>query len=148
VIATGPVGQIAPLVVADDLTPPAAGKTKVRVLHLSPDTPAVDVALAGGPVLVRGLAFRDVTPYLEVDAGSYSFEVRPAGTTTVALGIPNAQLGAGNIASVAAIGFLNETPALRAQAAIDARSAQPAIPAAPSDPLAQLLAILQLAAAR
>lgn len=125
VIATGPLAQIAPVVVEDAIIAPAQGKTRIRVLHLSPDAPAVDIAVAGGPVLVRNLAFREVTPYLEVDAGTYNLEVRVAGTTTVALALPNTQLQAGDVLSVAAIGFLTRTP-IRAQVAADARFPQTA----------------------
>lgn len=123
VIATGPLAQIAPLVVEDMIAPPAFGKMKVRVLHLSPDAPAVDIAVTGGPVLVRNLAFREVTPYLEVDAGTYNLEVRVAGTNTVALALPNTQLEAGDVLSVAAVGFVTRTP-IRARVAADARYPQ------------------------
>ncbi|GIW08830.1 MAG: cell wall anchor [Dehalococcoidia bacterium] len=143
VIATGPVAEIAPIVVEDAISPPGQGKTKVRVLHLSPDAPPVDIAVTGGPVLVRNLAFRDVTPYLELDAGTYNLEVRVAGTNQVALALPNTRLQAGDVLSVAAIGFLTTTP-IRAQVAVDARFPQPVEPG--SDPQSIIARILAAAA--
>jgi hypothetical protein len=139
VIAAGALAQIAPIVVEDNLAAPGSGKTKVRILHLSPDAPAVDIAVAGGPVLVRNLAFREVTPYLEIDAGVYNLEVRVAGTTTVALALPNTRLEAGDVLSVAAIGFLTTTP-LRAQVAIDAKYPQPTSAAEVESAIIRILA--------
>mgnify|MGYP000285877340 CR=1 FL=1 len=47
---------------------------QVRVVHNSPDAPAVDVAVAGGPVLFSNVAFPDATGFAEVDAGTYDLE--------------------------------------------------------------------------
>jgi hypothetical protein len=58
----------------------SSAKARVRVLHLSPDAPAVDVFANGGddPV-TEGLTFPNGTPYLEVPAATYTFDVAPAG---------------------------------------------------------------------
>lgn len=111
VFANGPVASIGALVVTDDLTAPAAGKAHVRFVHLSPDAPAVDVAVAGGPVLFPNRAFQQYTAFTPVDAGTYNLEVRPAGTATVALAVPNVALQAGKIYTVFARGFLAGTGA-------------------------------------
>ena len=87
----------------------AAGENaRVRVVHTSPDAPAVDIALKGGDVLVPNLAFPSASDYLEVPAASYDFEVRAAGTTTVALDLPGVALEAGMVYSVYAIGQLGD----------------------------------------
>lgn len=53
---------------------------RVRVLHLSPDAPAVDVFVEGvADPVVTDLAFAQGTPYLDVPATSYTFQVAPAG---------------------------------------------------------------------
>lgn len=59
---------------------PAAGNAMVRVIHGSPTAPAVDVYVAGSsdPV-IKELAYGQTSGWLEVPAGSYDFEVRPAG---------------------------------------------------------------------
>lgn len=61
-------------------TPPDGPAAKIRVVHASPDAPAVDVYVAGSnePV-VKALAFGATSPYLEVPGGSYDFHIRPAG---------------------------------------------------------------------
>jgi hypothetical protein len=106
VFAKGPVASIGALVVADDLTAPAAGKAHVRFVHLSPDAPAVDVAVTSGPVLFANRAFEQFTAFTPVDAGTYNLEVRLAGTTTVALPLPGITLQAGKIYTVFAKGFV------------------------------------------
>lgn len=105
VFATGPVAALQPLVLTDDLTTPASGKAHVRFVHLSPDAPAVDVAVTGGPVLFPNQAFRGYTAFTPVDAATYDLEVRLAGTTTVALAVPGVTLQAGKIYTVFAKGF-------------------------------------------
>jgi len=105
VFANGPVSSIGALVIADDLTAPAAGKAHVRFVHLSPDAPAVDVAVTGGPVLFANKSFQQYSAFTPVDAGTYDLEVRLAGTGTVALPLPGITLQAGKIYTVFARGF-------------------------------------------
>jgi len=110
VFATGTVSDLQPLVLVDDLTPPAAGKAHVRFVHLSPNAPAVDVAVAGGgPVVFGNKAFREFTPFTPLDAGTYDLEVRVAGTNTVALPLPGVTLQPGRIYTVFAKGLLGGT---------------------------------------
>jgi hypothetical protein len=52
----------------------------VRVVHASPDAPAVDV-YANGSRILSGVPFKGASEYLSVPAGTYTFEVRPAGAT-------------------------------------------------------------------
>ncbi len=50
----------------DDNAAPVAGMAKVRFLHASPDAPAVDIAVAGGPVLFPDVAFKEHAGYASV----------------------------------------------------------------------------------
>ena len=111
VFATGAVANIAPLVLVDDLSLPAAGKAHVRFVHLSPDAPAVDVAVQGGPVVFGNQAFRQSTPFTPLAAGTYDLEVRLAGTNTVVLPLPGITLEAGKVYTVFAKGFVGGTGA-------------------------------------
>lgn len=106
VVATGLLAGepgFAPLVLPDSIEPPAVGKARVRFVHTSPGTPAVDIAVAGGPVLFANVTYREGGE-LEVDAGSYDLEARVAGTETVALRVPGVVLEAGNVYTLLAIG--------------------------------------------
>lgn len=106
VFAINTLSAIEPLVLTDDLDAPAAGKAHVRFVHLSPDAPAVDVAVTDGPVLFSNRAFKSATDFTPVDAASYNLEVRLAGTNTVVLTVPNVQLASGRIYTIFAKGFV------------------------------------------
>jgi hypothetical protein len=59
---------------------PAAGNAMVRVIHGSPGAPAVDVYAKGSTdPLIKALTYGQATPWLEVPAATYEFEIRPAG---------------------------------------------------------------------
>ena len=74
---------IAPLTL--NRTAQAAGNAYVRVLHASPDAPAVEIFVNGAKA-IKSLAFPKVTPFLTVPAGSYHLQVFPAGAPYSAKG--------------------------------------------------------------
>jgi hypothetical protein len=117
VFACDSVSKIAPLVLTDDLSAPASGMAHVRFVHLSPNAPAVDVAVTSGPVLFANKSFKQYSAFTPVAAGTYNLEVRPAGSSTVVLPLPGITLQAGKIYTVFAKGFLGAagTQALGAQ---------------------------------
>lgn len=131
VVALGKLANIEPLVLTDNNTLPAAGKAHVRFVHASPDAPAVDVAVKGGPVIFSNVAFKGVGDYTPVDSGTYNLEVRLAGTDTVALDLPNITLDAGTVYTVYAMGLAGGEPKLTAVISEDAK-ASAASSAAPS----------------
>jgi len=108
VIAKGLLADIAPLVLVDDNSDPAAGNAHVRFVHLSPDAPAVDVAVAGGPVIFSNIAYGEVGAYTPVPAGVYNLEVRLAGTTTVVLPLPGIKLSNGVVYTAYAFGLVGD----------------------------------------
>jgi hypothetical protein len=115
VFAIDSVAEIKAAVVMDDLTTPAAGKAHVRFFHFSPNAPAVDIAVTGGPVVFSNRMFNDqstnasLSNFTPLDAGTYNLEVRLAGTNTVVLALPNVTLTAGKIYTVFAKGFAGVT---------------------------------------
>src|SRR5262245_18696040 len=65
---------------------PAAAQTGafLRLAHLSPDTPNVDVTVSAfgtpdGAQVVRGVGYGDMSAYQRIAPGSYTFAMRPAG---------------------------------------------------------------------
>ncbi|MER3437642.1 MAG: cell wall anchor [Chloroflexota bacterium] len=108
VAATGLLANIAPQIYQVNLSKLDENTARVRVIHTSPDAPAVDVAVKGGDVLISNLAFPNASDYLEVPAGSYDLEVRAAGTTTVALELPGVKLDPTMVYDVFAIGQLGD----------------------------------------
>lgn len=111
IFAVDSVSKISAVVLTDDLTAPASGKAHVRFVHLSPNAPAVDVAVTGGGVVFGNKSFKEFTAFTPLDAGTYNLEVRVAGTSTVALPLPGIVLTAGKIYTVYAKGFLGGTGA-------------------------------------
>jgi hypothetical protein len=53
----------------------------IRIVHLSPDAPAVDVLVDGGRVLA-GVSYPSASDYLEVSAGARELKVNAADTST------------------------------------------------------------------
>ncbi len=92
---------------------PAANdqQAQARVVHLSADTPAVDVLTQdGSATVVSNLAYPDATAYLALDAGSYDLKVCATADTSVCPLDPGAlNLEAGQAYSVFAIGSLDAT---------------------------------------
>lgn len=83
VFAVDELSQIGAVVVEDDRSINSS-KAKIRFAHLSPDAPAVDIRIdsGDGPAVFSNRAFTDVSSYIEVDAGTYTFAVTPAGSNT------------------------------------------------------------------
>ncbi len=143
VVAVGTLDSIEPLIVVDDVTEPAAGQAHIKVVHASPDAPAVDVAVTGGPVLFENAPFKAATDYLPVDAGTYDLEVRPTGTEDVALAIPGLALEAGNVYSAYAMGLLADgslTVIPFVDATFEQMAAADATPTAAAEPTATAVA--------
>lgn len=71
----------------DNATPPAAGQTRVRIVHLSPSAGNVDIFvtavgadLATATPSATNVAYQGVTPYLALPSGTYQIRAVPAGT--------------------------------------------------------------------
>jgi hypothetical protein len=120
VAAVGLLAAIEPLVLEDKNAAPAAGKAHIRVVHASPDAPNVDIFAEGAGVVISDLAFKQASTYLPLNAGSYNLEVRPTGTTTVALDLNGVQLEAGKVYTAFAVGLAAGQPALTVNLTTDA----------------------------
>lgn len=106
IAATGLLEDITPQIYQVDLSMLEDEMARVRVIHTSPDAPAVDIAVTGGDVLIENLEFPNASDFLEVPAGSYDLEVRPTGTEDVALELPGVEFEAGMVYDVFAVGQL------------------------------------------
>jgi hypothetical protein len=83
----------------------ASASALVRVAHLSPDTPGVDVYVDGEPV-VSNMGFEVVSDYLVLAPGPHRLEVRPSGAaaSTPAALAQDVTLEAGTAYTVAGVG--------------------------------------------
>ncbi|MCA9939504.1 MAG: DUF4397 domain-containing protein [Anaerolineales bacterium] len=82
-----------------------AGPTRVRVVHASPDAPAVDV-LVNGAAAFTNIPFEDVTDYAILPSGNYQVQVVPAGQPGPVVIDAYLDLEAGTDYTVAAVNTL------------------------------------------
>jgi Domain of unknown function (DUF4397) len=120
-VLLGPLAQLQAVVVGDDFTAPPAGKAKLRVIDAAPQSPPLDIAVAGGPVLFRDLRFGEVTSFVTVAAGSFGMEVRAAGTSRVLFTQGAARMPAGMIVTLA--GTVSPTGQIETLPILDAAGA-------------------------
>lgn len=85
----GVLGVVAGVVVAATLTQATAAgaqepSSRIRLGHFSPDTPEMDVYLVGldgeETRVLQGLGYGEVSDYAPLEAGEYTFLLRPAGS--------------------------------------------------------------------
>lgn len=112
------VASIGAILVEDNLTAPASGKAHIRFFHLSPGAPAVTVGVLNGSTFTGVFTNRSFetqataaanAAFTPVDAGTYNFDVRVAGTTTSVLPLNGIVLQAGKIYTVFARGIVGNT---------------------------------------
>ena len=131
VLAVGRLADstLALLPLEDNNSAPAAGNAHVRLIHASPDAPAVDVVVAGTNTKVfSNVAFKGVGAYTPVPAGTYNLEVKVASTGQIAKSVTGRSLSDRTVYTVVATG---PASALQVLPLEDAKAAPPA-PVAPS----------------
>jgi hypothetical protein len=136
VAAVGKLASIAPAVFIDNVSP-TSGMAMLRVIHLSPDTGAVDVAVSGqtpAEAPVKNLSFPNASGYLTLPVSTYHFEVRPTGSSTVALDLPGVALAAGTNYTVFAVGLSDGNVPLSVVVTADAQLPPPTSTATDSAP--------------
>ncbi|MGY1669493.1 DUF4397 domain-containing protein [Geodermatophilus sp. SYSU D00710] len=97
VAGVGPFADLGLEVLEDDLTPPASGAARLRVLAAAASAPALAVGVPGGPSLAGDLAFADTSGYVDVPAGPTGIGVTPEGGQPAELPV---ELAAGSVYSV------------------------------------------------
>jgi hypothetical protein len=106
----GQLTSVKAALLTDDLSRPATGRSKVRLIQAIPGETAVDL-VGGGHVLVSGARFPSASDYQEVPAGPVDVEVRKTGGEVLARA-DNLNLPAGSISSLVAVGGIGEQPEL------------------------------------
>ena len=105
------IAATSPPASASTTVPAAAQDGWVRIAHLSPEAPAMDIYLypfgnPGHPVVLRDVSYGDVSAYMAVSPGQYTVAMRGFGapaTSHPAL-ITNFMVGAQTTYTVAALG--------------------------------------------
>jgi hypothetical protein len=98
------------LLLTDTVSRPPAGGAGIRFINLSPDAPAVDLAITGGTVLVPNKGFKGYSSFANIGGNTtYNLEVRQAGTTTVLATLPNVALNSGFVYTIWLHGLVAST---------------------------------------
>jgi len=84
------------------------GSGLVQLLHISPDTPSVDVAVENGDVLLADTGFGDLSASVEVESGDYTLEMRPAGSTEAVQTVDDVPVQADKVCTVIGLGFIGD----------------------------------------
>ena len=127
VIAMGKLTKIAALVLQDDNTIGDPAKAKVRLIHLSPDSPLIDmVVLATNSAkddqkLFANVAYKTPAGYIEVNPDTYSFVIRPADTSANILDVRGLSLQAASVTTIYAFGLWSGLPKLSVGVSLDLR---------------------------
>lgn len=79
---TGESGDIKLLSIVEETEVVSGSNAKVRVVHLSPNAPAVNIA-ADNQELFANVKYRDVTPYIAIPAKEYTVNVEEARTNRI-----------------------------------------------------------------
>ncbi len=92
----------------------------ISLFHGSPDAPAVDVQIAGGPIAFDDIAFGQFSEYISAPIGNYIIQVTPANDNTTVIQSYRADISplGGQAAVVFASGFLTGTPSFEVWVAL------------------------------
>ena len=113
--ATGLSGEntLTTVLVEDNLQTPAAGKARVRVAHVAPDAPAVNV-LVNDSLLLSNAAYKSVSGFVEIPARTYTVKLNNSGNGQNVYTSGNVTLEAGKNYTLAAQGLTSGAGAITA----------------------------------
>lgn len=96
--------------VTDSISRPATGKATLRFINVSPDAPAVDLAIKDSAAFVTNKAFKGFSSFIPKNGGQiYNFEIRQHGTNTVLATLNSVTLNNGLVYTVWLHGLANTT---------------------------------------
>ncbi len=99
----------------DDLKAPSTDSVKIRFFHFSPNLASVDVSISGGATLFPGRKFSDqdsipnLAAFSYLKAGSYTFQMKNTGGSTVLASISSLNFIGGKIYTLYAYGCVGGT---------------------------------------
>lgn len=85
----------------------------VRFVHLSPNSPRVNVTLGNGEVLFKNIGYKEITGYLPIQSINHTFQLRDPNSGNIILNVPNAHLRPNRFYTLYAVGLSNGTPPLQ-----------------------------------
>ena len=94
--------------VTDSISRPAPGMATVRFINVSPDAPAVDLAVKDSAAFVTNKAFKSFSSFIpKIGGKTYTFEIRRHGTNTVLTTLSGVTLNSGLVYTIWLRGLAN-----------------------------------------
>lgn len=94
-------------------------KAYVRFVNLSPNSPPLDVSIAGGIRLFENVPYTTHTQYVPVAPGTYQLQMKPAGSNQTGIVSQPISLANATASTVYAVGLVGGEPPLEAIASVD-----------------------------
>ncbi|MEY2195797.1 DUF4397 domain-containing protein [Neobacillus sp. BF23-41] len=85
-------------------------ESKVRFIHLSPDTSPLDIAVKERDVIFPNVSYKQATQYLGLTPMTVDLEARATGSRTILLPLPRVQFMANESYTIVFIGLANGQP--------------------------------------
>ncbi len=143
-MAVSTIENVGGVLEIDSQNAPPPGQARVKLYHAVPDAPPIDVKLAGtGTSVLRALPFTG-SASLTVPAGTYQFDVTPAGSPTVIYTTPPLHFEPGWGYTLTAVGFLEQAGTFGVRSHVDFIA--PAAATAPAPPAAERVYVAELRA--
>ncbi|HEY9000531.1 MAG TPA: DUF4397 domain-containing protein [Mucilaginibacter sp.] len=96
----------------DSISQPAAGKATLRFINVSPDAPAVDLAVKDSAAFVTNKGFKGFSSFIPKTGNqTYNFEIRQHGTNTVLTTLSGVTLNNGLVYTIWLHGLANTSNA-------------------------------------
>lgn len=118
VAAINRVANINLFTINDEKPRMGADRGSLRVVHLSPNAPSVDITQANGNVLFADVSYREVTPYKASRPRTAVLIVKPVRTNREVLRF-NVVIQAGINKTAYILGLVGERPQLSAKVVVD-----------------------------
>ncbi|MED4226019.1 DUF4397 domain-containing protein [Neobacillus cucumis] len=88
-------------------------EAKVRFIHLSPDTPELDIAVKDRDVIFPKVSYKQATEYLGLTPMTVDLEARAAGSREILLSLPQAHFKPNVSYTIVILGSSSEKPELQ-----------------------------------
>lgn len=105
-------------VVSDDLSASSTDKAFVRLVHVSPDAPAMDLAVKGGSAIFTGKAYKTSSGFAQLSPAKQTYEIKDANGVVKAT-LTDITFTAGRYYTILVSGFV--TPANSEEKAFNAQ---------------------------
>jgi len=103
-----------PIIVEDEIESPASGKAMIRLVHLSPDAPEVNLQIGEEEEeLFKNQAYREVSDFVEIAAGRVDFNLLSSEDGDTLISAESINIREGRIYTLVARGYTDNSTAAK-----------------------------------